>query len=405
MEPTALDGRGRPPQRDTVRYFYDKKVRSIVVQLALATCILLAIYYLGTNVSRNLNAIGMVTGFDFLWSAAGFDISWTLIPYSASDSLARVYLVGILNTLLVSALSIVGATVMGTLIGIMRLSRNWLVSTVARAYVEIIRNTPALLQIVFWFGGIFVLLPKPKQSLDLFGLGLFPINNRGFYMPRPIASDLFWVCVCGFFLAVLAAIAMGRFAKHRQLVTGKRPVILPYQLLVIVGLPVALFYLTGKPLDWQVPELKGFNMAGGWSLPPAFLAVLCGLSFYQAASVAELVRAGIQAVPRGQAEAATALGFKPNRVMRLVVLPQALRTIIPSLISIWLNVIKESSLAVAIGFPELITVFMVTSIEQGGHAIEKVAMVMAFYTSVSLIVAGILNAYNRRLLAGGRRNG
>lgn len=376
----------------------------MVVQAALAACILLAVAYLASNVSRNLNAIGMVTGFDFLWSSAGFDISWTLIPYSASDSLARVYVVGILNTMLVSVIAIAGATAMGTFIGIMRLSRNWLVSTVARTYVEVIRNTPALLQIVFWFGGIFVLLPKPKQSLDLFGLGLFPINNRGFYMPRPVVSEPFWVCVLGFVLAAAAAIALGRFSRRRQRATGRRPFVLPWQVLLVVGVPVVLFYLVGKPLEWQVPQLKGFNFVGGWNLPPAFLAVLCGLSFYQAASVAELVRAGIQAVPRGQGEAATALGFKSSRVMRLIVLPQALRTIIPSLISIWLNIIKESSLAVAIGFPELITLFMVTSIEQGGHAIEKVAMVMAFYTSISLAVAGILNAYNRHLLARGRRN-
>lgn len=389
--------------RGVSSYFYDKKVRAVSVQAALVIAILLAIAYFASNVAHNLNAIGMVTGFEFLKSAAGFDIFWTLIPYQPSDSYGRVYVIGILNTLLVSGLAIIGATTIGTCVGIMRLSKNWLISTIATAYIEVIRNTPALLQIVFWFTGVFVLMPKPKQSVDLLGLGLFQLNNRGFYLPRPMPSEMFWWTVLAFVLGLGLAIALGRHARQRHRATGVHRTVLPYQLLLAIGLPLVVFYASGQPLDWQIPALKGFNFTGGWNLPPAFLAVLFGLSFYQAASVAELVRAGIQSVPKGQGEAATALGVKPGLAMRLVVLPQALRAMIPSLISIWLNTIKESSLAVAVGFPELVTLFMVTSIEQGGHAIEIVAMVMAFYTSVSLVIAAILNLYNRRLLAKGGR--
>ncbi|WP_448955455.1 amino acid ABC transporter permease [Labrys neptuniae] len=390
-----------PPQRGLSSYFYDKKIRAVSVQVVLIIAIVLAISYLAVNVSRNLNAIGMVTGIDFLKSSAGFDIFWTLIPYQPSDSYGRVYVIGILNTLLVSILAIIGSTLIGTFIGIMRLSRNWLISTVAAAYVEIVRNTPALLQIVFWFG-VFVLLPKPKQSIDALGLGLLQLNNRGLYMPRPMPSDAFWLVAAGLALAIVIAVGLGRRAKRMHRASGVYRPVLPVQLLIVIGLPLAIFYATGQPLAWQMPTLKGFNFIGGWNLPPAFLAALCGLSIYQAASIAELVRAGIQSVPRGQSEAATALGIKPRRSMRLVVLPQALRAMVPSFISIWLNTVKDSSLAVAVGFPELVSLFMVNSIEQSGHAIEIVTMVMAFYASVSVIVATLLNFYNHRLLARGR---
>ena len=366
--------------------------RSIFYQLVVFGIIAWTCWYLFTNTVANLEARGMAAGFDFLKTTSGFSIAWTILPYGPTDSYGYVYLVGILNTLLVSLISIVLTTLLGFMIGIFRLSKNWLISTLAAWYVEIIRNTPLLLQILFWYLAVFSLLPRPKQSISTFGI--FELNNRGFYFPAPVPGDEFWITGIGILLAIGIVYCLAIWAKKRFLTTGQRFPVFWLSIGILLVIPGLLFMLTGAPLSWEFPELKGFNFKGGGTVPPAFCALLIALTVYHASYVAESVRAGILAVSKGQTEAAYSLGLKPSWTMRLVIIPQAMRAIIPPLISTWMTVVKNSSLAIAIGYPDLVAVYMQTSLNQSGHAIEIVAMVMFFYSTVSLTISGALNYYN-----------
>jgi general L-amino acid transport system permease protein len=375
------------------RLVNDERNRSVFYQIIVFGLIASAIWYLYANVTHNLEQRGMLPGFEFLSTTAGFSIAWTIIPFDATRSYGYVYLVGILNTLIVSLIAIVLTTLLGFTVGILRLSKNWLVSTMAAWYVEIIRNTPLLLQILFWYLGVFALLPRPKQSWELLS-NMFFLNNRGLYFPAPVPGEAFWVTGLTIIAAIVATYMLAVWAKKRFIATGERFPVGLTSLGILVGAPIFVFLVTGSPLGFTYPELKGFNFIGGSTVPPTFCALLLALTIYHACYIAESVRAGILSVSKGQTEAAYSLGLKPNWTMRLVIIPQALRAIMPPLISTWMTVVKNSSLAIAIGYPDLVAVYMQTSLNQSGHAIEIVAMVMLFYSTVSLIISGGMNYYN-----------
>lgn len=382
-----------PPPRPS--FVNDAGVRAFFYQAAVFLAVTGLFYYLISNTITNMSQRNMSAGFDFLDVTAGFNIAFTLIPYREGDSYFRVFQVGIANTLLVAVIGVVFATAVGLVVGFARLSSNWLIGTLARWYIEVLRNTPLLLQIIAWYFGVFNLLPRPRDSID-WG-GLFFLNNRGFYMPGPVPQEAFTWTLLALGLAILGAIILVTWSSRRRRATGR---IFPAGILataLILLLPLAVFHVTGRPLAWDWPALRGFNFVGGISVPPAFCALVVALSIYTSCFIAEIVRAGIQSVAHGQTEAARALGVKPSRTMRFIILPQAMRVIIPPLISQYLNLTKNSSLAIAIGFPDLVSVWMNTSLNQSGRAIPIVAMTMAFYCVVSLGVSGLLNIYNRRI--------
>ncbi len=393
----VIERESRDSRSTFAKIVNDERNRSIFYQILVFGIIGWVFWYLFTNTSANLEARGMSSGFDFLGSTAGFSIAWSIIPYSPTDTYGHVYLVGIVNTLLVSMLAIVLTTILGFVVGILRLSHNWLISTVAAWYVEIIRNTPLLLQILFWYLAVFSVLPRPKQSIDIGALGIFQLNNRGLYFPEPQPGDLFWITMLAMLAAVVAVYFLAVWGKRRQLATGERFPVFWTSLGILFGLPILVYLATGSPLDWGIPVLKGFNFQGGAKLPPSFLALFIALVIYHASYIGENVRAGIMSVSHGQTEASSSLGLKPAWTLRLIIIPQAMRAIMPPLISIWMNVVKNSSLAIAIGYPDLVAVYMQTSLNQSGHAIEIVAMVMLFYSSVSLTISAALNYYNQRV--------
>jgi len=377
-------------------FINNETVRAVFYQVVTFVCVVGLFWYLITNTIENMSVRGMSAGLDFLPVSAGFGISFTLIPYREGDSYFRVFQVGIANTLLVAVIGIFFATSIGLFMGLARMSSNWLIRTIARWYIEVLRNTPLLLQIIAWYFGVFTLLPRPRESLDW--SELFFLNNRGFYFPSPVPGDGFTITLVAFALAVVGAIGLRYWARKRQEATGKHFPSISVGLATIVLLPLLVFLVTGRPLTWDVPELRGFNFVGGLNVPPALGALVIALSIYTSCFIAEIVRSGIQSVSHGQTEAARALGVKPTWAMRLIILPQALRVIIPPLISQYLNLTKNSSLAIAIGFPDLVSVWMNTSLNQSGRAIPIVAMTMAFYCFVSLTVSFAMNQYNKSIL-------
>ena len=375
----------------------DERYRSVFYQVVVFGLFIWAVFSLIENTQINMATRKMAVGFDFLKNSAGFAVAWTPLDYQPSDSYFMVYWVGIINTLILAGISIVLATFLGFVVGILRLSRNWLVAQIASWYVEVLRNTPLLLQIIFWYLGAFANLPRPKQSIEIFGFESLVLNNRGLYIPKPQPEDLFWFTVLAFVIGLIVAVVINKRATKKQQETGKYISTMVPTLVVIFVLPILVFLLTGMPLDWDLPLLKGFNYRGGGFVLPAMLAVMVALVVYHSAYAAEMVRAGILSVSKGQTEAASSLGLKQSFVMRLVIIPQAMRAIVPPMISLWMNVVKNSSLAIAIGFPDLVSVFMQTSLNQSGHAVEIVAMVMAFYMTVSLTISACLNVYNKKI--------
>ena len=380
-------------------FFHDERVRSVFYQLLTACTVAWLAWYLISNTAHNLEVRGMNTGFGFLTATAGFDTDFKLVEYKPGvGTYGRIFLIGCINTLLVSVFAIVASTLLGFFVGILRLSTNWLVARLALAYVEIIRNTPLLLQIIFWYVGVFALLPRVKNSLDLSGgAQVMFLNNRGLYTAAPVPGDLFWMTTVAFVAAVVGVFFLRRWAHKRQDETGQQfPTVAASATLLIV-VPGIVYLVTGSPLGWDIPTLQGFNFKGGFSVPPAFLALLVSLTIYHAAHLAESVRAGILSVDKGQTEAALAIGLRANRAMALVIIPQAMRAIVPPMISLWMNVVKNSSLAIAIGYSDLVALFMQTALNQAGYAVEMVGMTMAFYMFISLSISGLLNIYNKRV--------
>ncbi|MEY8097351.1 amino acid ABC transporter permease [Falsihalocynthiibacter sp. S25ZX9] len=392
-------GLKRAKPKETFDFFHDARVRSVFYQLVTAGLFGLLMWYLITNTSQNLQARGMSTGFGFLNTSAGFDIDFKLIDYApGKGTYGRIFVIGALNTLLVSFMAIILSTALGFLVGVLRLSNNWLVSKVALSFVEIFRNTPLLIQIVFWYIGVFAVLPAVKQTIDLsLGAKMLLLNNRGLYMATPIIGGLFWMTLLALGVALAGVYILRRRARKLQESSGKQTKTLIHSLGLLVLLPSAVFLLTGRPLSWDMPTLQGFNFTGGTSLPPAFLALIVSLSIYHAAQIAEAVRAGILSVSKGQKEAALSIGLKPGRVMAMVVIPQAMPAIVPPMISQWMTTVKNSSLAIAIGYADIVSLFMQTTLNQIGHAVELVGMTMAFYMVISLSISGLLNIYNKRV--------
>ncbi len=375
----------------------NRNFRILLYQAVFLVSVFAACAYLATTTAQNLENRGMASGFDFLKLTAGFDISWSILPYEATDSYGRLFLVAIGNTLVVSIAGIVATTALGFAIGIMRTSKNWLSSTLASGFVEIVRNTPLLLQVLFWYIGVFTLLPPPRIAIDVFELGVIHVTNRGIYVPEPIPGPLFTWTLLAIVVAMVGSYFFFVAAKRRQRRTGKEQTVWPVIIATVVGLPALIFLLTGSPMHFEIPELGRFNFSGGAALPPTFCALFVALAINHAAFVAENVRAGIQAIPAGQYEAARALGLTRKQRLQLVIVPQAKRLIIPPLILTWITLIKNSSLAVMIGYPDLVAVFMQTALNQSGRAIEIVVMVMAFYSIVSLSISAALNYYSKRV--------
>jgi general L-amino acid transport system permease protein len=377
------------------RWMYDPKVRAIFYQAAAILAVVLFIAYITNNALTNLENRGITTGFGFLSEPAGFGIIQSLVEFDETYSYGRTFIVGLLNTLLVSVLGILIATLLGFVIGVARLSSNWLVSRLANAYIETFRNIPLLLQIFFWYFAVLRALPSPRQSINV--SDSFFLNVRGFYLPKPVfESGFLWVLIA-LAIAIVGIVVLVRWAHHKQQSTGQIIPTFWWSIALLFGLPLVTFLIAGLPMSWEYPELKGFNFRGGLAIIPELMALLLALSIYTAAFIAEIVRSGIEAINKGQTEASMALGLSRRRTLRLVIIPQAMRVIIPPLTSQYLNLTKNSSLATAIGYPDLVSVFMGTTLNQTGQAIEVIAITMAVYLTISLLVSMFMNWFNKRM--------
>ena len=382
------------PGRNVASFLNDQRIRGAVYQALTICLVVLAIWWIVDNTVTNLTRSGTVSGYSFLDGRAGFEISQKLIVYSSDSSYARALLVGFLNTVLIAVTGIVTATVVGFLVALCRLSSNWLVSRLCTIYVELFRNTPALLVIFFWYSGVLTLLPQPRDSVALpFGALL---NNRGMAVPSPVWSAGSWVVFAALLLSIVLVAALKVWSTRRQALTGRRfPVLWP-SVTLLFALPATVFLAAGAPVTFDVPVATRFNVKGGSTLAPEFVALYLALSLYTAAFIAEIIRAGIQGVAKGQSEAAHALGLRASTTKRLVVVPQALRIIIPPLTSQYLNLTKNSSLGVAIGFPELVSTGG-TIMNQTGQGIEIVSIWLIVFLGTSLATSAAMNAFNRRM--------
>jgi general L-amino acid transport system permease protein len=371
----------------------DKRVRGILWQVVVVGLVAGLVFWLWHNTVRNLEARHIATGFGFLWREAGMPIADTLISYRPSDNYLRALIVGVLNTLRVAVVGIVLATVIGTAIGIARLSRNWLLAKVSAVYVEMIRDVPLLLQLLFWYV-VLQGLPAARQALNPLA-GVY-LSNRGLLVPTIEWMPAHGWVLLAFATGIAGTLAYRRLARARQMADGKPRRVWPAAVLLIVGLPVGVSMLLGVPWTVSWPQLRGFNFTGGAALSPEYVALLIALTTYTAAFIAEIVRAGILSVSPGQWEAAQALGLRRGLTLTRVVLPQALRVIIPPLTSQYLNLTKNSSLAVAIGYQDIVSIAN-TTLNQTGQAIEGIALIMAVFLTVSLTISVAMNWYNARI--------
>jgi len=374
--------------------YSNPKVRATLYQLALLAAVGFLGYAVFTNARANLAARHIASGFGFFEHTAGFGVNQTLISYSETDTYGRVFIVGLLNTLLVAAVGIVFATVLGFMVGIARLSNNWLVARFAAAYVEVIRNLPLLFQILFWYLAVLGALPAPRHSISVFDVVF--LSNRGILVPRPILGGHAGLVIVSMVMAIAVALVL-RIVAERRRSTGRKPPSLPLRVGLTLAPPLVAWAVWGFPITFERPELNGFNFVGGDRIIPEFAALVVALSIYTASFIAEIVRAGLLAVPRGQVEAAYSLGLRSAPTLRLIVVPQALRVIIPPLTSQYLNLTKNSSLAVAIGYPDFFAVFSGTTLNQTGQAIEIIAITMGVYLAISLITSLLMNWYNARV--------
>ena len=394
----SIESRSPPPQL-TLRLKRALGGRAGWGGLALQIAFVIVLVWIGyeivANARANLATQRITSGFDFLGRTAGFDVSQSLIPYSGSDTYTRVFLVGLLNTLLVSAIGVFFATIIGFIVALGRLSPNWLLSRISGGYVELIRNLPLLFQILFWYLAVLAALPGPRQSISLFGS--FFLNSRGLMIPKPIGEAGLQPFLLAVVVAIVASLVLQRYA-HRQLFEKGRSIrISPYVIGMLIGLPALAALMFGAPLSFEVPVLRGFNFAGGSGVIPEFVALTVALSTYTGAFIAEIVRAGILSVNKGQMEAGASLGLSRGSTLRLIVIPQAMRVILPPLTSQYLNLAKNSSLAVAIGYPDLVSVFAGTTLSQTGQAVEIIAITMGVYLLLSLVTSAIMNFYGWRL--------
>ncbi|MGE7955607.1 amino acid ABC transporter permease [Pseudomonas sp. NPDC089530] len=373
----------------------DPRVRAWLFQIITVVAVISLGWYLFDNTQTNLQHRGITSGFDFLERSAGFGIAQHLIAYTEADSYARVFVIGLLNTLLVTFIGVILATILGFIIGVARLSQNWIISKLATVYVEVFRNIPPLLQILFWYFAVFLTMPGPRNSHN-FGDTFF-VSSRGLNMPAAQLADGFWPFVISIVVALAAIVLMARWGTRRFEETG-----VPFHtfwagLALFVAIPALCMLLFGAPVHWEMPELRGFNFVGGWVLIPELLALTLALTVYTAAFIAEIVRSGIKSVSHGQTEAARSLGLRNGPTLRKVIIPQALRVIIPPLTSQYLNLAKNSSLAAGIGYPEMVSLFAGTVLNQTGQAIEVIAITMSVYLAISISISLLMNWYNKRI--------
>ena len=381
-------------QQPSVSLLYNPRVRGFLYQAVLIAIVGFLAYEAVVNASTNMRARGIPTDFAFWDRVASFDINQTLIQYSAASTYGRAFYVGLLNTLLVAAVGVVLATFLGFFIGVARLSHNYVVQKLATIYVEVMRNTPLLLQLLFIYNAVLTPLPNPRNSISL-GAGVF-INNRGLVLPDPqFAPGAVWVLVAAI-VGLVLAIAFRIYARRDQEKTGRIYPVVWIGAGLVLGLPALVYLALGQPVTFEAPVLRGFNFQGGVRVLPEFVALVLGLVLYTAAFIAEIVRAGILSVSHGQTEAAMALGLTRQQTLKLVVTPQAMRVIIPPLTNQYLALTKNSSLAVFIGYPDLVQVFAGTVLNQTGAAVQVIAITMSVYLVISLITAAIMNTYNRR---------
>ncbi|WP_105401234.1 amino acid ABC transporter permease [Neorhizobium sp. T7_12] len=384
-----------PSEARTLRsYVYDPKIRGIFFQVLTLVIVVGIGWSIFDNTVANLARSGTASGYQFLKGRAGFDIGASLIDYSSDSTYGRAILVGFLNTILVAFFGIITATAIGFIIGIGRLSKNWLIAKLCTVYVEVFRNIPVLLIIFFWYKGVLSSLPQVRDSLKL-PLGMV-LNNRGLAFPRPVWGDTAWVIPLALLVAIVATFIVARWAKQRQMRTGQQFHTIWTAIGLIVGLPVLTFLAVGAPLTFDFPIAGRFNLSGGSVIAPEFVALYLALSFYTASFIAETIRAGIRAVAKGQSEAAAALGLQPATTTRLVVVPQAMRVIIPPLTSQYLNLTKNSSLGIAVGFPELVATGG-TTMNQTGQAIEVVSIWLVVYLSISITTSLFMNWFNAKM--------
>lgn len=367
----------------------------VAVQILFVAVVVWIGYEIVENARANLQAQRIASGFGFMSNTAGFAVSQALIPFTESDSYARVFVVGLLNTLLVSIVGIVIATVIGVLVALGRLSPNWLLARISGGYVEMIRNLPLLFQILFWYLAVLATLPSPRQSVSLFG-SVF-LNNRGLIVPDPVPQPSFGVFVVAIAIGIVASLVMRAYARRQLFAAGEKLTIWPFVVAMLIGLPALAVAIFGAPVTFDMPQLRGFNFAGGAKVLPEFAALTIALSTYTAAFIAEIVRAGLQSVPKGQMEAGASLGLSRGQTLRLVIIPQAMRVILPPLTNQYLNLTKNSSLAVAIGYPDLFSVFAGTALSQTGQAVEIIALTMGVYLLISLVTSAIMSFYGWRL--------
>lgn len=375
-------------------FWRDPEKRALVFQGLFLLFVGLILFTLVRNTMTNLEARGIASGFDFLGTTTGFAISETLIPYNEESTYLDTFFVGLLNTILVSVVGIFFATILGFIMGIARLSSNWLVAKLASIYVDTLRNIPLLLQIFFWYFAVLKALPQPRELKG--EEGIFFLTIRGLFGPKPVFESGFVWVVIALIAAVVGSIFLHKWAHKRQEETGQLFPAWWTTLGLVVGLPVLAFLSTGMPLSWDLPELKGFNFRGGMVLTPEFAALVFALSIYTSSFIAEIVRSGIMSVSHGQSEAAFSLGIKPSWTTRLIIIPQAMRVIIPPLTSQYLNLTKNSSLAAAIAYPDLVNVFAGTALNQVGQAVEIMGMTLAVYLFLSLAISSFMNWYNAR---------
>ena len=398
MSGAAIDPRLLParqaPRKALSLSWSDPRFRNLVWQVAILGGVAAIVWYLVQNTTRNLEARRIATGFAFLSRTAGIPIGEHLIDYDpAINTYGRAILIGILNTLKVAVVGVVLATLWGTLLGVARLSKNWLISRLAAVYVEVVRDIPLLLQLLFWYG-VLQTLPGPRQAFHPIP-GVF-LSNRGIKVPAVEWEQPFWWALAALIVGAVGTVAWSRSATRKQEATGVRPAVWPVALALLVGFPVAVWAALGAPFDVEVPELRGFNFVGGATLSPEYGALTLGLVLYTSSYIAEIVRSGILSVPNGQWEAAGAIGLRPGTTLRKIVLPQALRVIVPPMTSQYLNLIKNSSLAVAIGYQDVVSIAS-TTLNQTGQAVEGIALIMLVYLVISLSISLFMNWYNERI--------
>ena len=375
-------------------FLRDRKVRDILWQAAGAIVLVALVWFFVRNASENMVKAGIASGFNFLWRDSGIEVPFNLTGYKPSDTILALLWTGVVNTLLVSAVSIVVATVIGFTVGLLRLSSNWLLSTLAGVYIEFVRNIPLLFFVLFWYFGVLAALPTPRESLSLADVAF--LNRRGLSIPTP--NDLTGLRLALLAVVVLVAAQWGlaRWARARQARTGRDFPTWAVGLATCGALPILALALGAAATSWDVPTLRGFNYRGGFVLVPEFVALFAALSTYTAGFIAEAVRGGILSVRQGQIDAARALGLTSGRIVRLVVIPQAMPVIIPPLTSQYLNLIKNSSFGAAIAYPEIVAVFMGSALVSTGQSIEIIAITLAIYLTLSLAVSLFMNWYNAR---------